>query len=63
MENKPKKKRNIITVSTTADTIARIKQFAFENHMNVSQAITQLIWKAKVKNSAIKGQISIDEVE
>lgn len=45
-----------INISVTEDTAERLKQFAFENHKNVSQAITDWIWSVKVKNEQIRGQ-------
>lgn len=47
-----------VNVSLSEDTIERLKQFAFENHTTVSQAITDWTWKAKVKNEQIRGQQS-----
>lgn len=38
----------------------RLKQYAYERHMNASQAITQLILDAPVKNSPIRGQIVLE---
>ena len=45
-----------ITISVSPDTEERLKQYAFENHTNVSQAITDWIWSAKVKNENVRGQ-------
>ena len=45
-----------INVSLSEDTVERLKQYAYEHHMNVSQAITDWIWSAKVKNEQIRGQ-------
>ena len=52
--NMANKKR--INISVTQDTEERLKQYAFENHTTVSQAITDWIWKTKVKNENIRGQ-------
>lgn len=52
-----------VNISIEPDTHERIKQYAFENHMNVSQAITKLIWDANVKNAQLKGQMSFAEVK
>lgn len=49
-----------VNVSLSEDTVERLKQFAFENHTTVSQAITDWTWKAKVKNEQIRGQQSLD---
>ena len=56
-EEAPMKKR--INVSLTEDTIERLKQYAWEHHTNVSQAITDWIWSEKVKNAQIRGQQTI----
>lgn len=53
MEERMKQRINI---SVTEDTAERLKQFAFENHKNVSQAITDWIWSVKVKNEQVRGQ-------
>ena len=47
-----------INISVTEDTAERLKQYAFENHKNVSQAVTDWIWSVKVKNEQIRGQKS-----
>lgn len=62
---KPKgteKKR--VNISIDADTLDRLRQYAYENHIGngVSGAITDLVWKAKVKNAQIRGQRSIEEI-
>lgn len=45
-----------INISLDEDTAERLKQYAFENHKNVSQTITDWVWAAKVKGEQIKGQ-------
>ena len=40
-----------INISLSPDTADRLKQYAWEHHTNVSQAITDWIWSAKVKNT------------
>ena len=52
-----------INISLSEDTIERLKQYAWENHTNVSQAITDWIWSVKVKNTQIRGQQSIKEFD
>lgn len=51
-----------VNISITEDTLERLKQYAWENHLGdgVSGAITDLAWKAKVKNSQIRGQASLE---
>lgn len=49
-----------VTVTMTPDTIERLEQLAYETHSSKSKAITDLIWAAKVKNTNVRGQISID---
>lgn len=50
-----------VNISITEDTLERLRQYAWENHIGdgVSGAITDLIWKAKVKNSQLRGQESL----
>lgn len=48
-------------ISLTPDTLERLDQYAFENHMNRSQAITQLVWNAKVKKEQLRGQMNVNE--
>ena len=48
--------RKRINLSLSEDTVEKLKQYAYEHHMNVSQAITDWIWSAKVKNEQIRGQ-------
>jgi hypothetical protein len=50
----PMKQR--INVSFSEDTAERLKQYAWEHHKSVSQAITDWIWSEKVKNDQIRGQ-------
>ena len=54
-----------VNISIEEDTLERLRQYAFENHISsgVSGAVTDLIWKAKVKNEQVRGQISIGKVE
>ncbi len=40
------------------DTFERLEQFAYENHTTPTQALTDMVWKAKVKNANIRGQMS-----
>ena len=49
-----------LNVSLSEDTVERLKQYAYEHHTNVSQAITDWIWSAKVKNSQIRGQQTLE---
>ena len=39
-----------INISLQSDTLDRLDQYAFEEHVSRSQAITSLVWKAHVKN-------------
>lgn len=45
-----------INISLSPDTAERLKQYAFEQHKTVSQAITDWTWNAKVTNAQIRGQ-------
>lgn len=49
-----------VLLSLDSDTAERLKQYAWENHKSVSQSITDWIWSAKVKNSQLRGQTSIN---
>ena len=49
-----------INLSLDPDTKDRLKMYAWENHASISKAVTDLIWAAKVKNSQIRGQASLD---
>lgn len=51
-----------INISLSPDTADRLKQYAWERHTNVSQAVTDWIWSAKVKNEQIRGQQTIDGI-
>jgi len=51
-----------INISLTPDTVERLKTYAWENHKTVSQAITDWIWSAKVKNAQVRGQTSLQDV-
>ena len=42
------------------DTAERLRQYAFEQHMTLSGALTQLVWNAKVTHSQLRGQQSFD---
>ena len=59
MNNGEERKR--VNISLTPDTVERLKRVAWENHTTVSQAITDWIWSAKVKNDQIRGQISFQD--
>ena len=48
-----------VNIYLSIDTLERLKQYAFEHHTNVSHAITDLVWQAKVKNEQIRGQLNL----
>ena len=51
-----------LNISLSGDTVERLDQYAYEQHCNSrSQAITHLLWEAKVKNAQLRGQIGLDE--
>lgn len=52
-----------VNISITPDTEERLKQYAYENHKNVSQAITDWIWSVKVSGENIRGQQSMDIIK
>ncbi len=45
-------------VILSPDTLERLEQYAYENHTTPAQVLTDMIWKAKVKNANIRGQMS-----
>ena len=49
-----------VNLSLDPDTKERLQVYAWENHASVSKAVTDLVWAAKVKNSQIRGQTSLD---
>ena len=57
--------RKRVNISISEDTLERLKQYAFENHIGngVSGAVEDLAWKAKVSGSQVRGQMSFKEVK
>jgi len=51
-----------ICITLDQDTKERLEMYAWENHSTVSKAVTDLIWNAKVRNSQICGQLSLEAV-
>lgn len=51
-----------INLSIDADTLERLRQYAWENHSTVSKSVTDLVWAAKVKNTQVRGQMNLDEL-
>ena len=51
-----------ICITLDQDTKERLEMYAWENHSTVSKAVTDLIWNAKVRNSQIRGQLSMEAV-
>lgn len=51
-----------INISISPDTAERLRQYAWEHHSTVSQAITDWIWSAKVKKEQICGQQSLESI-
>lgn len=49
-----------ICITLDQDTKERLKMYAWENHSTISKAVTDLVWAAKVRNSQIRGQLSLD---
>ena len=49
-----------VNLSLEADTAERLKQYAYEHRMTVSQAVTDWIWAQKVKNENFRGQMSLE---
>ena len=61
-EKRNRPRRN---VTLSDDTWERLKAYAEENHIanGASGAIEQLIWRANVKNSQVRGQQTFSENE
>ena len=49
-----------ICITLDLDTKERLEMYAWENHSTISKAVTDLVWAAKVRNSQIRGQLSLD---
>ena len=57
---RPKKPDKVkVLLSLDESTKARLEQYAFEHHTTMSQAITDVIWRLKVKDEQIPGQIML----
>lgn len=48
-----------LNLSLDEDTVERLKQYATEQHMNVSGAVTQWIWGVKISGADPRGQQTI----
>lgn len=55
--------RKRVNISIEEDTLERLRQYAYENHIGngVSGAIEDLAWKAKVKSAQVRGQLTIEK--
>lgn len=49
-----------LNITVTSDTKEILRQYAFENHTYISQAVIDWIWSQKVKNNQIRGQQRMD---
>lgn len=47
-----------MNISVDESTAERLKQYAKDKHSTVSQIVTDFIWKQKVSESPMKGQMS-----
>ena len=54
--------RHRVNISLEGDTLERLDQFAFEQHRTRSQAVTDLVWQAKVKYEQLRGQRTITDL-
>ena len=50
MNTNAREKKQTVNISLAADTRARLRTFAAENHTTVSQAITDWIWRQPLKS-------------
>jgi len=55
-------RKKSMNIYISADTIERLRQYAADHHTTVSQAVTDWIWKQKVSEGQVKGQMSIDQI-
>lgn len=44
-----------LNITVTSDIKERLRQYAFENHTFISQAVTDWVWSQKIKNGQIRG--------
>jgi metal-responsive CopG/Arc/MetJ family transcriptional regulator len=51
-----------VNISLEGDTLDRLDQYACEQHKTRSQAITDLVWQAKVKYEQLRGQYTISDL-
>lgn len=49
-----------VNISLAEDTVERLKQFAYENHRSVSQAVTDWVWEAPVAYGSLQNQSKIE---
>ena len=40
-------------------TLERLEDYCYENHTSPAEAVRRWVWSAKVKNTAIRGQLSL----
>lgn len=52
-------KKGKLTLSIDASTRDRLAQYAKDHHTSISQAITDWIWRQKVSDPQIRGQMSL----
>lgn len=48
-----------VNLSLSRDTAERLRQYAWENHTSVSQAVTDWVWNTKVRHEQVRGQSSL----
>ena len=53
--------RTKVNLSLDESTAERLKTYAYEHHTTVSQAVTDWIWSAKVKNEQVRGQMFLSD--
>lgn len=50
-----------VNLSLDPSTAERLKTYATDHHQTVSQAVTDWIWRQKVSESPMRGQMSFDK--
>lgn len=48
-----------MNISVSEETAERLRQYAYEHHTSVSQAITDWVWGQKVKFENLPGQAKL----
>ena len=50
-----------ICISLSPDTVCRLDQYAREHNISRSQAVSDMVWRSKIRHPQLSGQISMEE--